>query len=151
MVLSGARSIVITRVFEAPAERTFDAWTKPELVTQWWSPRSHGTTMTECTVELRAGGAYRYVLTQGRRVVSFSGKYREVQAPTRLVYSQRYDQSPIAGEAIITVTFEPEGAATKVTSTEVYLSPMVRKKVIDSGMERGMRETMEQLAALLEG
>lgn len=150
VVLSGLRAIVTSRVFKAPPQRVFEVWTKPDFVRQWWSPKSHGTTMTECTVDLRPGGTYRYVLKQGRRTVSFGGIYRQVESPSRLVSSQRYEQSPMAGEAIITVTFAPDGEHTRLTSHEEYPTPKIRKLVIDSGMERGMRETMDQLAALLE-
>ena len=153
MDLEGDRAIVITRTFDAPPAIVFDAWTNAELVKRWWAPRSLGVSMTGCQAEVRVGGAYRYVLRRDTgEEMAFSGRYTEIAAPTRLVYTQVFEPMAHVGEAIVTVTFEAQPGdtgKTRLVSREVYPSKQARAGVIASGMEHGMRETMEQLEALL--
>jgi uncharacterized protein YndB with AHSA1/START domain len=148
--LEGDRTVVVTRTFDAPARLVFDAWTKADLVKQWWAPKALGVSMVSCTADVRPGGAYRYVILHrtGDEIV-FSGKYLEVERPTRLVYTQVYEPIPEAGETTVTVTFEERDGRTAVVMRDVYLSPEVRDGVIASGMERGLQNTMEQLEELV--
>ncbi|MGE5183175.1 MAG: SRPBCC family protein [Acidobacteriota bacterium] len=150
MRLEGDRTIVIARAFDASARSVFDAMTKPELVARWWAPRSHGT-IDSCKADVRAGGSYRYVMktTRGDEV-AFSGTYREVTPPSRLVYTSRFEGAPGGGESVVTATFEERGGKTYVVMQEVYPSAAVRDAVIASGMEHGMRESLEQLAAVVQ-
>ena len=78
------REVVLTRVFDAPRQRVWEAWTRPEHVRRWYGPRA--LTMTVCETDLRPGGRYRHVLrgTDGREA-GFSGVYREIVPPARLV------------------------------------------------------------------
>lgn len=80
----GDREIVMTRVFDAPRRLVFDAFTKPELVKQWLLGPP-GWTMPVCEIDLRVGGAYRYVwrAADGQKM-GMGGVYREIQAPERL-------------------------------------------------------------------
>jgi len=153
MELPSDEEILITRTFRAPADIVFDAWTKPEHVRRWWAPKSRGVTVVQCDVDLRPGGAYRYVLAVGDAPpLAFFGEYREVARPTRLVYTQRFEPSPgepLPGEAVITVTFDERDGATTLVAREQYPSKEVRDGVLESGMEDGMRETYEQLDALV--
>ena len=143
------REIVITRAFRAPAPLVFDAWTKPEYLRRWWAPTSHGVSVVECDADLRPGGAYRYVIARGESErFAFSGKYVEIVRPTRLVYTQIFEAMP-TGEAMVTVTLEERDGATTLIAHERYPSKQVLDGVLASGMERGMRETYEQLEALL--
>lgn len=149
MKLEGDRTIVIARTFAASASSVFDACTKPELVARWWAPKSHGT-IQKCEADVRAGGTYRYAMTTMRGdEVAFSGTYREVTPYSRLVYTSRFEGTPGAGESIVTATFEERAGKTTLVMQEVYPSAAVRDMVIASGMEHGMREAMDQLAALV--
>jgi uncharacterized protein YndB with AHSA1/START domain len=76
--LKGDREIVIARTFDGPARIVFDAWTRPELVSRWWAPKSRGVEIVSCDADARAGGCYRYVLRHGRGEFAFSGEYTEV-------------------------------------------------------------------------
>ena len=148
--LEGDRTIVITRTFDAPARMVFEAWTNADLVKRWWAPKCLGVSVVSCTAEVRPGGRYRYVLRHrtGDEVV-FSGKYLEIDRPTRLVYTQVYEPIPEAGEAVVTITFEERDGKTTMVSRQLHISAEVRAGVIGSGMERGMRETMDQLEELV--
>jgi uncharacterized protein YndB with AHSA1/START domain len=149
MDLEGDRTIVITRTFAAPARILFDAWTRADLVKRWWAPKSHGVSMARCEADVRPGGAYRYVLQREGQEIAFSGTYTEVTPHSRLVYTNVFEPMRAAGEAICTVTFEERDGRTRLVSREVYPSGAVRDQVIASGMEKGMRETMEQLESLV--
>jgi uncharacterized protein YndB with AHSA1/START domain len=149
MELKGERELVIRRTFRAPAHIVFDAWTKAELVKRWWAPKSRGVAVVECTAEVRPGGAYRYVLARGEAErFAFSGKYLEVDRPTRLVYTNWFEAIPGA-EVTVTVTFEERDGSTKLVAHELYPSKEARDGALASGMESGMRETIDQLDELV--
>lgn len=150
LTLESDRTVVITRAFDAPPRIVFDAWTKPELVKRWWAPRSLGVELVSCEAEVRVGGAYRYVLRPPQaETIAFSGEYSEVTPHSRLVYTQVFEPMAAAGAAIITITFEPRDGQTLLVSREQYPSAAVRDTVLASGMEEGMRATMEQLDELV--
>lgn len=149
MELSGDTDIVMTRTFNAPPRVVFDAWTRPELVQKWWAPKSHGVSFVSCEGDVRPGGKYRWVLGRGDEVIPFSGTYREVTPHSRLVYSQVFEPMADAGESVITTTFEEQEGKTRMRSVEHYPSAQVRAMVLETGMESGAREVIEQLEALL--
>jgi uncharacterized protein YndB with AHSA1/START domain len=152
MELKGDREIVITRTFRAPPDIVFDAWTRPEHVRRWWAPVSRNVRVMKCDAELRPGGGYRYELSHGEGAFAFFGTYREIARPSRLVYTQRFEPvlgQPVPGEAVVTVTFEARGGATLLTANELYSSAEVREAALSSGMEDGMRETMDLLDELV--
>lgn len=144
------RGLVITRRFNGPARIVFDAWTKPELVRRWWAPKSHQVSIASCEADVRVGGTYRYVMRRHTGdELAFSGMYQEVTPHTRLVYTQTFEPMRAAGEVIVTVTFEERDGQTLLMSHELYPSKKVLDATIASGMEHGMRETMDQLEELI--
>lgn len=144
------RELLMRRVFRARPSTVFDAMTKPELLRRWWAPRSLGVVLFDCESDARVGGKYRYVFGRpGEPKMAFSGVYREVLPGQRLVYTQIFEPMPHAGEGLITATFEPHPDGTLLVQRELYPSKEVLDGALASGMERGMRETLEQLEALL--
>lgn len=144
------REIVITRTFRAPPRLVFTAFTDAEHVAKWWAPKSRGTSMSSCEADVRVGGAYRYVLSTPHGEVAFSGRYIELTRPSRVVYSQVFEPMADGGEALVTVTFdEHAGEQTRMTSIERYPSKEALEAALESGMEGGMRETLDQLDALV--
>ncbi|WP_323379080.1 SRPBCC family protein [Pyxidicoccus xibeiensis] len=140
----------MTRTFNAPARIVFEAWTQPELVKRWWAPKTMGVAIIGCEAEVRVGGTYRYVLKpEGGDAFAFSGRYTEVSPHSRLVYTQVFEPMADAGEAVIRVTFEDRGGKTQLVSRERYPSKEARDGAMASGMEQGMRETYDQLDALV--
>ena len=82
------RELVITRTVNAPAHIVFEAWTKPELLQQWWVPKSVGVFLLSCETDVRVGGQYRFVFGHGdMEPMAFFGKYLEVDPPSRLVWT----------------------------------------------------------------
>jgi uncharacterized protein YndB with AHSA1/START domain len=148
VVTQGDREVLMTRVFDAPRKLVFDALTKPELLKRWFGPR--GWTLTECEVDLRDGGAWRF-LSHGPegRAMGMRGVYREIVPSERLQYTESFDDFAQFGDAIVTATLEERDG--KTTLTNLILSPSrdVRDAVIRSGMEHGAAETYDRLADVL--
>lgn len=151
LTLEGECEIVIARAFRASAKVVFDAWTKAEFVRRWWAPAALGVSMIECTADVREGGSYRYVISaRGGAPMAFFGTYVEVTPGERLVYTQVFEPMAHAGAVTVTVRFESRGGLTYVESRERYPSAAVRDAVLSSGMESGMRITMDQLDQLVQ-
>ena len=144
------RELTVTRKFNAPAHIVFDAWTKPELLKRWWAPRSFGVSLFECEQDLRVGGAYRFAFGRNPKDPEvFSGRYLEVDPPTRLVLTQLYERMSEVGDVIVTATFEESQGGTLLTLHQLFPSKEALEGALASGMERGMRVTLDQLDALV--
>lgn len=143
----GKPTIVIRRRFQAPRSLVFEALTKPEYVARWWGLRA--STLTHCSIDLRPGGAWRFVLRmRDGSEHGFGGVYREVTPPERLAYTFCYDGYP-DGEALETVALEEVGGHTLVTITVLHKSVENRDGHVASGMEDGAVESQDRLAELL--
>jgi len=139
------REIRITRDFHAPRNLVFDAFTKPELVRRWLLGPP-GWTMPVCEIDLRPGGAYRYVWSKpGEMEMGMGGVFQEVVTPERLVATERFDQSWYGGEALDTTSFEETGDNTRMTITVLYESKEARDTARRSGMEHGMAASYTRL------
>ena len=113
------REIVSTRVFDAPRELVFAAWTDPRHVAQWWGP--NGFTSFDCEVDLRGGGIFRLQM-QGPddAVYPCKGVFREVVEPEKIVYTGPSEETHPCGaglppNAIVTVTFAERDGKTTLT------------------------------------
>jgi uncharacterized protein YndB with AHSA1/START domain len=141
------REIVMTRVFDAPRELVFDAYTKPEHVPHWFGP--HGTEVPVCEIDLRPGGEWRFVLrSPDGSEMGMRGVYREVARPERLVSTESFDDYP--GESLNTIELTEEDGRTVFTCTVLYDSKETRDAVIASGMQGGAAETFDRLADYVE-
>lgn len=148
MATPGDRDIVLTREFDAPRGLVFDAWTKPELLIRWYGAR--GWNLVSCEVDLRVGGAWRFVsrgpdgLEMGQ-----SGVYQLVQPPERLVFTEVFDDQSYAGECLITHEFAEHQAKTTLTSTIHYATKEGRDIVLGYPMARGVAESFDRLTEIL--
>jgi uncharacterized protein YndB with AHSA1/START domain len=141
------REVVLTRVFDAPRHMVFDAFTKPELLKRWFGPR--GWSLVVCEVDLRVGGAFRFVLRgPDGRDMGMRGVYREIAPPDRSVHMESFDDFPGVESRVTTVLVERDGKTT-FTATVLYPSQEVRDAVIQSGMEHGAAESYDKLAEML--
>lgn len=139
-----ARSIVGTRVFDAPRELVFDAWTDLEHIGNWWGP--NGFTTTTYEMDVRPGGTWRFVM-HGPDGTDYDNEivYLEVVRPERIVYT--HGPAPIFD---VTVTFEQEGRRTRLTMRSVFPSAEVRDQVVeDFGAIDGMNQTLDRFVAEL--
>jgi uncharacterized protein YndB with AHSA1/START domain/effector-binding domain-containing protein len=141
--------IRVTRDFHAPRQLVFDAFTKPDLVRRWLLGPP-GWTMPVCEIDLRVGGAYRYVWRKtGVRDMGMGGIFREIVPPERLAATERFDESWYPGDALDTTVFVEEGDITKVTITILYESKEARDTARRSGMEHGMAAGYNRLEEML--
>ena len=142
----GDQEIHVERVFDAPRERVFAAFTDPELIPQWWGP--HGTTTIVEELDARTGGAWRFVSESSDGRIVFRGIFREVTPPERIVQTFEWDGMP-GYVSVDSATFEDLGERTKVVSTTIFHTAEERDGMLESGMEKGMNETYERLDELL--
>jgi uncharacterized protein YndB with AHSA1/START domain len=143
------REIVMTRVFAAPRNLVFDAWTQPELLKRWLGVRN-GWSFAVCEVDLRVGGAYRYVWRgPDGAEMGMGGVYREVVVPERIVATEKFDQSWYEGDALDTTVWVEKGGKTTVTTTVLYASREVRDSVLRTPMATGVAESYDKLDEVL--
>jgi uncharacterized protein YndB with AHSA1/START domain len=135
------------RFFAAPRDRVWRAWTEPELLAQWLGPRY--LTMKDCEVDLRPGGAWRFVhVAPDGTEHGFHGEFLEVEAPRRMKRTFVYDPWPDAS-LVEGFDLEEVDGGTMLTGESVHASIESRDKHVESGMEGGMHESMERLDEVL--
>jgi uncharacterized protein YndB with AHSA1/START domain len=125
---------------------------KPEHIRRWWGCLGEGYSVPVCEVDLRPGGAWRFVNRHPGGEAVFYGVYREITSPERLVYTEIYEPFPDV-ESLVTVVLSVESGQTRVTLTAVYPSLEVRDTVLRTGMEKGAAisyDRLEEVAAELE-
>ena len=145
----GDCDIVMTRVFDAPRDMVFDALTQPELV-QRWLLGPPGWTMPVCKIDLKVGGAYRYVWrNEDGREMGMGGVYREIARPDCLVHTEKFDQAWYPGEALITTILTEKASCTTMTVTMRYESKEARDGILESGMESGVSASYDRLDDVL--
>jgi uncharacterized protein YndB with AHSA1/START domain len=143
------REIRMTRVFDAPRRLVFDAFTKPALVKQWLLGPP-GWTMPVCEIDLRVGGAYRFLWrgSDGTEMGS-RGVCREIVPPERFVATEKFDEPWYPGEALVTYSLAEHAGKTTLTLTVLYESRETRDAVLKSPMEKGVAMSYDRLAELL--
>lgn len=135
------RTLETSRIFDAPRERVFEAWTDPEHVSNWWGPRGFSTTTQK--MDLRDGGEWLFVMhgpdgrDYGNRV-----NYLEVVRPERLVYrhSGTDDNDPIRFH--VTVEFLAHGARTEVKMRMQIDTAEMYAYAAQHGAIEGLQDTM---------
>jgi uncharacterized protein YndB with AHSA1/START domain len=143
------REIAMIRIFDAPRALVFEAFTKPELVKQWLLGPP-GWSMPVCKIDLKVGGAYRYVWRHADgREMGMGGVYREIVPQERLVCTELFDEAWYPGESLITTTLTEKNGRTTLTTTMLYASKEARDSVLKSGMESGVAASYDRLAEML--
>ncbi len=143
----GRQEVIITRVFDAPRELVFKTYTDPNLIPQWWGPKSLTTTVEK--MDVRPGGVWRFVQRDaGGNEYAFNGVFHQIVPPERLVRTFEFEGMP--GHVLLeTVTLEDLDGKTKVTGRSVFQTVEDRDGMLESGMEGGAAETMDRLSELL--
>ena len=157
--LGASRELVVTRAFEAPRGLVFAAWTEPERLKRWWGPRNF--TMPFCEIDLRPGGVFlRCMRSPEGRDLWVTGVFREVVVPERLVFTDSFAdaQGDVVSavryglgagwptERLVTVTFEDEGGATRVTIRHIGIPSGVDPDLTRRGWSDGLDSLAEYLA-----
>ena len=140
--------IRMTRLFAAPRGLVFDALTRPEHVRRWWGLLDENHSVQTCEIDLRPGGAWRFVGKGPAGKTEFYGVYREIKAPELLVYTEIFAPYPDTESLVTNVLAEHDGK-TLLTLTASYPTKDVRDLVISSGMEYGAGVSYDRLEDLV--
>lgn len=143
------REVAMTRVFDAPRQLLFDAWTKPAFLKRWlYGPEEWP--LVVCEIDLRVGGALRFVWRhRDGKDMGMSGIYREIAPLERIVHTEVWDEDWTGGEALVTLTLAEIAGKTTVTQTILYSSRAARDAVLKTPMDQGMAQSYDRLAGLL--
>jgi uncharacterized protein YndB with AHSA1/START domain len=147
------RVFMMERVFDAPRELVFKAWSEPKHVAQWWGPK--GWTLPVCEMDFRPGGVWLYCM-RGPEGEEGWGKavYREIVEPERIVYVDAFadaEGNAVEGmpETLVTVEFTELNGKTKITSRAEFASVADLEATLAMGMVEGMTDTWDRLEEYL--
>lgn len=151
-------TLLITRVFDAPRELVFRAWTEPERLARWWGPR--GFIVPFCTIDLRPGGAIHFMMrSPAGQEIWCKGIYREIVEPERIVCTSSFSDPegnlvpPTAyglgadwpAETLVTVTFEDDAGKTRLTLRQTGTPPGAQRE----DTRAGWNQSLDRLADYL--
>jgi len=157
VTLPSDREVKVTRSFKAPRALVYRAHTEPDLVRRWLLGPP-GWSMPVCEMDVRVDGKYRWRWRndQDGSEFGFSGTFREVKAPERLVHSEAYEPGTVGGsfpgnDALVTVTLTEDGGVTTLTSLIDFGSKEARDAAMATGMTDGMEQSYQLLDKVLTG
>ena len=149
------REIIFTRMFNAPRQMVWDAWTKKEHLEKWWGP--HGFTNKDCSISLKPAG--KFLIT----MVGMGGEfpcefiYEEIVPIEKIVWKDKVVEGDFWGpdgpppDSVITMLFDDLGIQTKVTMISRFETNEGRDKILKMGAAQGWAESLERLDDLLKG
>lgn len=141
--------IVVERIFDAPVDLVFDCYTTPDLVRRWLTG-ADGWSLATCEIDLRAGGVYRYVWSgPDGASMGMEGTFHEVQPPSRLMSTEKFDDDFGMGKMLVTIAFHPDGDRTSMHQTILFKSKAQRDSAVETGMAEGMGISFISLDKLL--
>jgi uncharacterized protein YndB with AHSA1/START domain len=144
----GDREIVVERIFDAPRDLVFRAFTDPELIPQWWGPRDTETIVDR--MDVRTGGDWRFIhRSADGSETAFRGTFREVTPPERIAWT--FEWSGMPGYVSVDITeFDDLGDRTRVRTRSLFHLPEERDGMLEAGMESGLQESYERLDEVVE-
>ena len=143
----GERQIRSERVFNAPREKVYRAMTDPDLIPKWWGRHVDTTTVEE--MDARVGGRWHFVTEGPDGKHGFSGIFRELDAPSRVVQTFEWDGMPGYISVDASELEDLGDGRTRVVTTSTFHFTEERDGMLSAGMEIGMGETYDRLEELL--
>ena len=140
--------IHFSRIFDAPRGLVFEAMTRPEHVRNWWGNLGEGYSVPVCEIDLRVGGAWRFVNRHPNGEAAFHGEYLEIVPPSRLAFTEIFEEFPDSISWVTTDLIDEDGK-TRMSATVRYESRDVRDMVISTGMEKGAAISYDRLEDLV--
>jgi len=141
------RELVITRIFDAPRNLVFKAWTEAEHLARWWGPE--GFITVSCRIDVRPGGTwFRRMRAPDGTEHCKRGVYREIVEPKRLVFtyfSEDVDGNP-GHETLVTVTFAEFGGRTKLTLRQAFFESAAARDAHQGGWTSCLKRFADYLA-----
>jgi uncharacterized protein YndB with AHSA1/START domain len=144
-----AQEITVRRVYDAPRQLVWDAWTDPAQLAQWWGKRGWNTPVSSITLDVRPGGVLRLtsISEEDGSQMPMEGIFREVVEPERLVFEEPAEEAWHGGAvSTVTLTDLGDGRTELVLHATVRTSDEMRRTA-----EGGMNSALDRLAELLEG
>lgn len=144
----GGREIVIVQTFDAPREKVFKVFADPRQLPEWWGPKNLKTKVEK--MQVKPGGSWRVIQTDpSGNKYGFHGVYHDVVPQERVVRTSEFEGMP-GHVSLETAVFQEREGRTVVTTTVVFQSVEDRDGMMGSGMEKGVVESGERFAELLE-
>jgi uncharacterized protein YndB with AHSA1/START domain len=141
---SAANELTMTRIFDAPRDLVFKAWTAPEHMMHWFCP--NGFTLPVCEMDFSVGGRFRLCMRASDGNEHWvNGVYREIVPVERIVWSGTMEHD--GNEILTTVTFADQERKTRLTVHQTYSIETDSTR----GAHQGWTETLERLAVYLAG
>jgi uncharacterized protein YndB with AHSA1/START domain len=140
-----SRSIIGTRMFDAPRDLVFSVWTDPKHLAQWWGP--NGFTTTTSSFDMRPGGVWRFVM-HGPDGRDYQNRitFEEIVPPERIVYRHGGDEDVEPVRFTTTVSFQDLGGKTRITMRLDFPSAAERDRVNkEYGADKGLAQTLTRL------
>jgi uncharacterized protein YndB with AHSA1/START domain len=141
-----AHVVTITRVFHAPRELVWNAWTEPGQLARWWGPRGWSTPVSNVTIDVRPGGVFRVLsLAEDGSEMPTEGVFRQVVEPERLVLEEPAEDAWHEGATSeITLTDLGDGRTEMVLRSTIHTTDEARRQA-----EAGLTSAIDRLAELL--
>jgi len=143
------RTLVLSRVFDAPRALVFKVWTQPEHLARWWGPRNY--TVISYKADVRVDGSFRFGVRSPENTEHWAhGTYREIVPPERLVFTTAWehpDGSP-KHETLVTLTFAEQGDKTKLTLKQTQFESVTSRDLHRGGWSSTF-DLLEQYLAKL--
>jgi uncharacterized protein YndB with AHSA1/START domain len=154
------KELTITRIFDAPRERVWKAWTDPEMLKQWWGP--NGVTIPECEVDLRVGGKIYIVMEAGEAMGPYKGtkwpmlgEFKTVEPHSKLSFDAKAwtegQEEATQIDQTTEVTFTEEGGKTKLVLKAAIHKTGPGAAMAVQGMQAGFTQQLEKLSNFLVG
>lgn len=141
------KELNITRIFDAPRELVFKAWTDENQMSEWWGPK--GFTNPVCELDVRPGGAIRIDMQGPDGVVyPMKGVFEEVKKPEKLVFNAvaiEDNEGNSLMEVLTTVIFEEINGKTKMILNAVVTKESPEAEQAISGMDEGWKQSLDRL------
>jgi uncharacterized protein YndB with AHSA1/START domain len=144
-----AQEITLTRVFDAPRELVWKAWTEPEQLARWWGPDGWSNPVSEIRMDVRPGGGLKVtsVSDEDGTEMPSHGVYREVVEPERLVLEEPAEESWHEGAvSVVSFTDLGDGRTELVVRTTIQTTDEMR-----ASAEAGMAGSLDRLGKHLAG
>jgi uncharacterized protein YndB with AHSA1/START domain len=157
--MKNEKELTLERVFDAPREMVWEAWTDPELLKQWWGPDN--VTIPECEVDLRVGGEFYIVMEAGAAMGPYKGTqwpmratFTVVEPPEKITYTAKaWTEGKDPEETMIDqtteITLTEENGKTKVKVVAIVHKTGPGAKMAIQGMQAGFTQQLEKLNTFL--
>jgi uncharacterized protein YndB with AHSA1/START domain len=148
-VQDAERTLVITRIFDAPRPLVWRAWTDPDHMVRWFGPK--GFSGQVLAMDARVGGSYHFYMRGPQNDDHWLvGQYREILEPERLCYTYAWADAqgrPTRPETVLTLTFEEQGNKTKFTLHQALFESVTARDLHQGGWSSSLERLAEYLAA----